>query len=317
MKLSHICSMIVASLFLTGTAAAADFPSKPISIYNAWVPGGIAEMIYRPVGDQMAKILNTNLVLVPSSGAGGLMGVNKALSSKADGYNLLLTTDVSLLSLSNLRNVRWSIEDFIPIGSLGTSSAALIIKKDDPRFATLDEFITYAKSHPGELSCGQSGMLSTEHISSVAVLSALGIKAKLVPFDGSLQVAAAVVSGHVDFMVTDMSYYEGVLPLAAISATRYPSFPELPTLKELGYDVDWGPSYGLFARKGTPPEQIQVLRDALAKAVQVDSVKTTLENMRVNPIFYSGDEWLANMRNRELFIDKIIEKGLITPQKKK
>lgn len=316
MKLSRFFLSLAASVLFIGNAIAADFPTKPISVYNAWVPGGVAEMTYRPTGDVMSKILNTNFVLVPSSGAAGLMGVNKALSSKADGYNILLTTEVSLLSLSKLRNVRWTVDDFIPIGSLGAGPAALIIKEGDPRFSNLEEFIAYAKAHPGELSCGQSGMLSAEHVGSAQVLSALGIKAKLVPFDGSLQVAAAVVSGHVDFMVTDMSYYEGVLPLAAVSPDRYPNFSELPTFKELGYDVNWGPNYGLFVRKGTPPEQIKILQETLAKAVQDKGVQEILKRMHISTQFYIGEEWNDIIQERSDIIDNLIEKGIIVPQEK-
>lgn len=316
MKLSRIFLSLATALCFMGTAMAADFPSKPISVYNAWVPGGIAEMAYRPTGDVLSKILKTNFVLVPSSGAAGLMGVNKALSSKADGYNILLTTEVSLLSLSKLRNVRWSIDDFIPIGSLGAGPAALIIKEGDPRFSNFEEFVAYAKAHPGELSCGQSGMLSAEHVGSAQVLSALGIDAKLVPFDGSLQVAAAVVSGHIDFMVTDMSYYEGVKPLVAVSPDRYPNFPELPTFKELGYDVNWGPNYGLFVRKGTPEDQIKVLREALTEALKDPNTLEILKRMHISTQFYIGDEWKSIMQERAEIIDNLIEKGVLVPQEK-
>ena len=119
---TRLCTLICTAFFLLSAPAlaAGDFPTRTINVINAWLPGGIGEMAYRPVGDELAKILKTNVVLVPSAGAGGLMGVNKALSSRPNGYNLLLTTDASLIGLSTLRKVRWSMDDFIPVGSLGS-----------------------------------------------------------------------------------------------------------------------------------------------------------------------------------------------------
>ena len=137
---TRLCTLICTAFFLLSAPAlaAGDFPTRTINVINAWLPGGIGEMAYRPVGDELAKILKTNVVLVPSAGAGGLMGVNKALTSRPNGYNLLLTTDASLIGLSTLRKVRWSMDDFIPVGSLGSPSVGLAIRKGDPRFSTFE-----------------------------------------------------------------------------------------------------------------------------------------------------------------------------------
>lgn len=311
-----LCALLLASLTPAGGAAAANFPLRTISVYNAWVPGGIVEMSYRPVGDELARILNTNVVLVPSAGAGGLMGVNKALASKADGYNLLLTSDASLVTLSKLRRVRWNLDDFIPLGNYGTTSYGLVVKKDDSRFATLEDFIAYAKDHPGELSCGQSGMLGTEHVGSAMMLDALGLDIKLVPFDGTLPAVAALGSGHIDCAVSPMLYYETVRPLAAFSAERYAEYPALPTFREKGFDVEWGSSYGLFARKGTPPDQVKILVEALARAVRTESVLANLPNVRMNPDFAQGENWAKLMEERAAKVQGLVDAGVIVPEKK-
>ena len=315
---TRLCTLICTAFFLLSAPAlaAGDFPTRTINVINAWLPGGIGEMAYRPVGDELAKILKTNVVLVPSAGAGGLMGVNKALTSRPNGYNLLLTTDASLIGLSTLRKVRWSMDDFIPVGSLGSPSVGLAIRKGDPRFSTFEEFVAYAKAHPGELSAGQTGMLGTEHLNSAIVYTALGIDVKLVPFDGTLAVVAALSSGHVDCTVTSMLYYEGIQPLAGCAGERYPTFPDMPTLKEKGYDVDWGYTWGLFARKGTPPDQVKVLADAMRQAVQSPAVLSNLDNVKVNPTFMQGEEWATAIRERTEKVKSLVAKGIIIPEKK-
>lgn len=317
MKFPHVCSTLIASLVFVGTASAADFPSRSITVNNAWVPGGIVEMSYRPCGDELARLLNTNVVLNPASGAGGLMGVNKTLQGKKDGYNLLLTSDMSILGLSQLRKVRWNYDDFIPIGSYGTTSYGLVIKKGETRFTNLDEFIAYAKAHPGELSCGQSGMLGTEHIGSAMMKTALGIDYKFVPFDGALAAVAAVGSGHIDCAFTPMLYYDTITPIAGCGEERFKDYPDVPTFKEKGYNFTFDSSYGLFARKGTPEAQIKILRDAMLKAVNSEANLNNLPRVRMNPIFYIGEDWENLMKSRIENIHYLIKEGIIVPEEGK
>lgn len=300
-------------LLLAIPAQAADFPNRAITVNNAWVPGGIVEMSYRPNGDELAKLLGTNVVLNPSSGAGGLMGVNKTLQGRKDGYNLLLTSDVSILALSKLRNSRWNHQDFVPIGSYGTTLYGLAVKKGDPRFSNLEEFIAYAKAHPGELNVGQSGMLSTEHIGSAIASQAMGVDYKFVPFDGALPAAAACAGGHIDAVFTPMLYYEGLEPLAITALERSKDFPDVPTFKEKGHDAVFSTNYGLFARKGTPEEQITILRDAMNKAVHSEANINNLPRVKMSPVFYIGDDWGKLMDDESKTIDNLIEHKVIVP----
>lgn len=304
-------------MLLAIPAQAADFPNRSITVNNAWVPGGIVEMSYRPVGDELAKLLGTNVVLNPASGAGGLMGVNKTLQGRKDGYNLLLTSDMSVLALSKLRNSRWNYHDFVPIGSYGTTLNGLAVKKGDPRFSNLEEFIAYAKAHPGELSVGQAGMLSTEHVGSAMARHAMGVDYKFVPFDGSLPAAAACAGGHIDAVFTPRLFHEGLQPLAVSTETRSKDFPDIPTFKEKGFDVIFSTNYGLFARKGTPEEQIAVLRDAMNKAVHTEANLNNLPRVRMSPIFYNGEDWAKLMDQTGKTIDTLVEQKIITPENSK
>ena len=303
-------------LCLASPALAAEFPSRTITVINAWLPGGIVEMSYRPVNEELIKILDNHIILSPNSGAGGLMGVSKALQGKPDGYNLLLTSDASLLTLSTLRKVRWSLDDFIPIGSYGSTSYGLAVKKGDPRFNTLEEFVAYAKAHSGELTVGISGMMGTEHVGAAMMMSALGIKMKIIPYDGALQAVGAVGTGHIDCTVTPILYNETISPLAGFGDERYPAYPELKTFREYGYDVEWGSNYGLFARKGTPAAQIAVLQQAMAKAVQKPAVLNNLPRVKMNPQFYLGQKWADLMVTRVKKVKDMIAQGVLVPEAK-
>lgn len=177
--------------------------------------------------------------------------------------------------------------------------------------------IAYAKAHPGELSVGQSGMLSTEHVGSAITRQAMGVDYKFVPFDGALPAAAACTGGHIDAVFTPMLYYEGLQPLAITAETRSKDFPDIPTFREKGIDAVFNTNYGLFARKGTPEEQIAVLRDAMNKAVHSEANLNNLPRVRMSPVFYIGEDWAKLMDQTGKGIDTLIEQKIITPENSK
>lgn len=305
------------TLFSIFPASAADYPKRTITVINAWLPGGQVELAFRPVMDEMMKLLGVTMVLAPNAGAGGLIGTNAALQAKPDGYTLLLTTEGSVVSLCGLRNVRFGIDDFVSIGSYATGPLSLCINANESRFKTLEDFIAYAKENKGKVSIGITGKLSINHIAVSMLIDAFGLDVNLVPFDGALQVVGALGSGHVDAGISEMLYNPSVKGIAMYSAERNPNFPDIPTFTEKGYpQVKWGNNFALYANSKVPQEAVAVLRDAMTKAVNSPASLDTLKKLNFNPIFYSGAELDELMRERTVLLNKLIEKGVIEPEKK-
>lgn len=307
---------LILSLCMAFSAWGADYPKRTITVINAWLPGGIIELGFRPVMDEMSRILGVNMVLSPNAGASGVIGTNKALASRPDGYTLLLTTDSSLVTLSRLRKVRFGTEDFQPVGTYGMSPISFCIRKGDDRFGNLDEFVAYAKAHPGELSVGLSGMQGTNHVAAAMAMHEMGLNLKLVPFDGALQVVSAVGSRHVDCAVTEILYNENVQPVAFFARERNPDYPDVPTFSEKGYpDIIWGSNFALFARAGTPPEAMDKLTAAMTQAVATPAARENLKKLYITTTFFPGPELQQMIAERSVLLQGLIDKGVMIPER--
>ena len=317
MKIFFKCLFLfLVTLCIASPAFAADYPKRTITVINAWLPGGQVELAFRPVMDEMTRILGQTMVLSPSAGAGGLIGTNKALQAKPDGYTLLLSTEGSIVSLTGLREVRFKLDDLVSIGSYATGPLSLCIGANDSRFTTLEEFVDYARKHPGEATIGITGMLSINHIAAALFIDAFNLNVRLIPFDGALQVVGALGSGHIDAGISELLYNESIKAVAMYLKERSPEFSDVPTFTEKGYpQVTWGNNFALFASANLPPKAIEVLRDAMTKAVKAPAVAENLKKLHFSPIFLSGAELDALMRTRSSQLSGLVAKGVIKPEK--
>lgn len=313
MKSLGVLTLLTGLTALASPVTAATYPSRSVTAMNAFMPGGLLELAFRPIADELSKSLAVNIVISPAAGAGGVVGATKALSQKPDGYTYLLYNDSILVSLSTLRDVRFNVESFIPVCSMGSSSSSFVIKQGDARFNNLDEFVKYAKEHPGTLSIGMTGRKSGGEISMTQFMHAAGISMKLVPFDGAAAVTSALIGGHIDGAVTEV-FNEQMLPLALVG-DRNVDYPDLPTFQDLGYDVYWVSNNGLFALKGTDPERIKTMEDAMVKALQSPTVLTAIKNLRLGATFHHGSEWQDQIHQMRQRLQKLVDLGLITPEK--
>lgn len=296
-------------------AQAADYPSRPVMVVNPFIPGGIIDLSQRPVTMRMGEILKTNFVSQPQPGAAGILGTSKFLQVKKDGYSILVCSETFLVTNTFLRKVRFTMDDFVPLYSYTGNNMSLSVKKGDSRFDTLDEFIAYAKEHPGQLSLGQTGMLGTNHVASALLMSECGVDVKLIPFDGVVATLAALASGHIDAAISEIQYNPGVTALAMFSE-HSDDFPEVKTFVELGYpDVKWGSNFVFWAPKGTPQECLDILEKTIAEAVQAPECVETLKNMGMNRVYYNSKELTALLAERQAIVAELVAKGLLVPEK--
>jgi tripartite-type tricarboxylate transporter receptor subunit TctC len=258
----------------------AAYPDRPIKVIVPWKAGGDTDNIFRPFAPALQKALGgTTVVIANIGGASGTVGAREAKGSPPDGYTLYAVHDyVHSTYYTGISDVNYW--DFVPV-CLIAGTPSILTASPKTKWKTMQELVADAKAHPGQISVGAT-LGSTSHLFPAQVEQAAGIKFKLVSYDGLAQRMSAILGGHID--LTDGNLTQkgkvdaGQLKFLAIATEkRSPELPDVPTLKELGYDVVYSVSRGLIAPKGTPDAILSKLEGACAQAAKdpafADSMK--------------------------------------------
>lgn len=254
-----------------GAAQAADYPDRPISVMVSYGAGGATDFQARIVtmmaGDE--KLLGQPIVIINKPGAGGRVGWNWfASEAEADGYTLSAYNIPHFIAQSIEGGVKYSAADFEPIANWGADPAVVIVPKDSP-YNTIQELVDYAKANPGKVTLSGAGLFVGHHIAALQLEKATGAKMAYIPTTGGGAAAMkAVIAGDVIGGINNLSdafraaEAGNVKVLAVADLERNTEFlPDVPTLMEAGYDVDNSSVNfrGIMAKKGTPPEVIEML----------------------------------------------------------
>jgi tripartite-type tricarboxylate transporter receptor subunit TctC len=277
------------------------YPSHAITIINAFPPGGINDIVTRPLASVMEPILKQPVVVETKAGAAGQIGAQVAASAKPDGYTLLShNTGISgYAEVDKLfgRPAKTTRADFIPLARLIADPVLLLVNDQQP-YKTLKEFIDAAKASPGKLVFSSGGLYGASHLPLAYLEKATGpLKLPHLPTSGGGPAITAILGNNAQVTTQSVSatlphIKAGKLrPLAVFSATRSKLLPDVPTLKELGYDVEYYLWVGIFAPKGTPPAIVNTLRAAIGKAVQSDQFKATLANVGQELDYLDGPDF--------------------------
>jgi len=285
---------------IPGTTSAEMYPSRPVSVITPFPPGGVAELTARPLLAMLEKILNQPFLVVNKPGASGTVGTQQAAVSKPDGYTLLVTvSSISIFpEVDTLfgRPKTYKREDFAPIALLSADPMILVVRKDSP-YKSVADILADAKKRPNEIKYSSSGFYGATHLPTEMFAHAAGVKLRHVPYTGGGPALTALLGGHVDILfsvpiIASAQLKSGeVLPLAVASEKRHPAFPNIPTLKELGYDVEYYMWCGFFAPKATPADFMKILREATRKAAASPEFKKAMDNMNTPIDYRDADEF--------------------------
>ena len=265
------------ALALVGPAAAQDaYPSKPISMVVPFPPGGVADIVGRPLADAMGRALGVPVIVENKAGAGGGIGMGYVAKAKPDGYTVLLAlSSISILPEADKvtgRAPMYQFRDFVPIARFTADPTVLAVRAESS-WKTLAEFVADARKRPGEISYGSSGNYGTMHVPMEMFAATAGIKMLHVPFTGAGPAVIALLGGNIDAVSSGPSTViqhvkAGKLRvLASWGDKRLASLPDVPTLTEAGYPVVFTQWTALFAPAGTPEPAIAKLREAARAAV--------------------------------------------------
>ena len=285
-----------------GAALAQEqYPSRPVTIVAPFPPGGIVDLTGRPLAAALERIFKQPVVLTNKPGAAGAVGRQQVAISKPDGYTLLADlVSISMVPVVDTlfgRTPTYQLDQFVGVARLTNDLPLLVVNTQNP-WKTVQELVADLKKRPGELTFTSSGPYGASHVPMEWFLQvAGGLKMRHLPTTGGGPATTATLGNHAQMWMSPTGISaphikSGKLrALVTLSGSRHPRFPDVPTAKELGYDIEFYYWTGLFAPKNTPPAVLKVLGDAVAKAVQDPEFKSVIEKAETEVAYLGAEEF--------------------------
>jgi tripartite-type tricarboxylate transporter receptor subunit TctC len=285
-----VALLLAAGLASLQPAQAQVFPDRVIEMVNPYPPGGATDVMGRALMDAMAAQLNSRLIFLNRAGANGAIGTSAVARAAPDGHTLLFTAAVSMV-VNPLTQAQagYTLKSFDHLCQTFKNEMAIISRRDSP-LRTAGDLVKAAREKPGALSYGILGIGSIPHLATVELAQAADVKFNAVPFKGDADVMQQVLGGHVDFgaVVLASAARAEVNILGIFSQQRNPSIPDVPTLREQGFDVAPFSIGGLSVPVGTPPDIRRKLEDACRAAAQSESYGKLMKSIH-QPLDYYAD----------------------------
>ena len=277
---------LVAGVIVVGaTAAAQDWPARPITMVVPFAPGGPTDVVGRIIAPWLSDILGQQVVVENVSGAGGMTGAQRVAQSRPDGYEVLLgTVGTHAYSQSLYRHPLYSaVRDFAPVALIAEQSLVLITRENFPA-DTLHEFIQFVKANAAKLSFGSGGAGSSTHLACVLLNSAIGVSVQHVPYRGSAPAILDVSAGRIDYLCDAVATAvpqikaHSVKAIAVLASKRSPALPDVPTADEQGLTGFEANNWiDLLLPRGTPESIVRRLHDATVEAINSPFVRDRME----------------------------------------
>jgi tripartite-type tricarboxylate transporter receptor subunit TctC len=316
---SFMIGTTAAALASRGVVAQDAYPTHAITFINPFPPGGVADVIGRPLAAALEPVLKQPCVVETKAGAAGALGAQVAASAKPDGYTLL----VHIVSISGFAEVdkrfgrtpKFTNADFIPIARFVADPIVLVVNEQVP-YKTLKELTDDAKANPNKIIFSSSGLYGASHVpTALFAVAAGGLQMRHLPTPGGGPAITAVLGNNAQFFMSPSSIALSQIkagklrPLAMSSGARAKSLPDVPTFKEAGIDLEYYFWVGLFAPKNTPEAVIKTLRAAVDTAAHGERFQSALANLGQELAYMDQPEfakfWAADAKRMEDAIHQI------------
>jgi tripartite-type tricarboxylate transporter receptor subunit TctC len=280
---SAILALALTALCALTVRAADSYPSRPIRLVVGFGPGGPTDIPARFIADKLGAALGQPVVVENRLGAGGIVAAHDVLAQPRDGYTLLLCTHFDATNTAVYRNAGYQLSDLGPISLIAKYYYGLAVTNSIPAddFAS---FVAYAKAHPGEVTYATVGAASAQEIMARQLQKLTGVTMTRLPFRGGSQVVEELMAGRVDLYPSPtlaiMSQYQAkqLKIIATTSPERLKTLPEIPTLREQGFDFVRFGWLGVCAGAGTPAPIINTLNHHIAAIVATPDYRALIEN---------------------------------------
>jgi len=273
-------------LAMAHAARAQQYPDKPIRFLLGFAAGGPTDLSVRALAASGAKVLGQPLVVQNMPGAGGTLAMAEIARQAADGYTIsMITTSYKALT-AHQSKPSFDLNELQTLLGYAEFRHVLFVRADSP-YKTIDDLIRYAKASPGALRFGHVGLGTSLHVQGLIFFRGSGVQVIDVPYKGSAEFTNAVLGGHIDTAFIDIAGIRNlanagtVRLLVTITPQRFAEFPDVPTALERGIEGPelFNPELGVIVRKGTPPDRVRRLHDALRKAIDEPEFVKAMNDM--------------------------------------
>lgn len=292
-------ALLLSALLCAFGAAAQTFPSKPIRIVIGFPAGGPLDQHARLLSDKLQAVLGQPVIIDYKSGAGGTVGAQEVMKAAPDGHTLMLAnTGVMVINPALYSKLPYgTLKDFVPVARTAMQPLALLVNPKVPA-SNLQEFMTYARTRPGQVNYGSAGNGGISHLVPEMFKNATGLFMVHIPYRGSAPAFTDLMAGQVQFMAESIpqaaNYHKQgkVRALAVTSRERNPALPDIPTVIESGLKgFEVVGFYGFLAPAGTPKDVVARLSEAFGQVLGQAEIRNRMTSQGADPAFLGADDF--------------------------
>lgn len=294
-------------------AATVKYPEKEITLICPWPPGGSSDLLDRAIAQAANKYLPKPIVIVNRDGANGMIATTEVAKTKPDGYTIIQgASGLFLTQPFTQKSLGYKQDDFVFLIGLTNEPILLTVNANSP-YKTIEDLIKAAKEKNLVIRYSNSGMGGFPQLCPAYLFQLAGVKSQPVPFKGGAPALAAILGGHVEVCASHpgeaIPYIKAgkLRPLVISSTKRFPDLPDVPTMKEKGFNIDMGVKKFIFAPKGIPDEAKKVLTEALQKAAADPNFKKAMADISLMLEPMTGKEVVDYFNTQAPIMKKLIE----------
>ena len=273
-----------------GSAAALDYPTRPVRWVVGYPPGGATDILARLIGQRLSERLGQQFVIENKPGAGNNIATESVIKAEPDGYTLLLVNPANYINATLYANLKFNlVRDLAPVAAFNRVPNVMTVNKDVPA-KTVAEFIAYVKANPGKVNLASSGNGTSVHLSGEMFMAMTGVKMQHVPYRGAAPAITDLLGGQVQVIFDNMpSILQHVRAgslraLAVTSKTRSPLLPDVPALADTIPGYEASALFGMGAPKNTPKEVIEKLNKEVNAVLAEPAIKARLTELGGEPL---------------------------------
>lgn len=310
-----LVAMMAASLAIPAACLAKDYPSKPVNYVIPFGPGGESDVTARHQQSFFKEMFGEDLVISYKPGGGGAVGWSQLNKAKGDGYNIMGINLPHIILKPRQKAVGFKTEDLVGVYMFHYTPDAIVVNQDSP-FKTLQDLIDFAKENPKKVTLSGSGKGTANHLAQLRFDKMAGIKTTYIPFKGTGKAVTALLGKQVKaewgYTSVGAKHAQKVRMLAVAMEERHPTFPDVPTFKELGFDLVSGAYRGIAVPKSTPEEIRVQLSDMIGKINANPEFRQRMERdgMSLLSIDYKGYQPFID-KMTEIYVETATEAGIL------
>lgn len=283
-------SIGISAIASIGSAAALDYPTRPVKWVVGYPPGGATDIIARLIGQRMSERLGQQFVIENKPGAGNNIATESVIKAEPDGYTILLVNPANYINASLYANLKFNVvRDLAPIAAFNRVPNVMTVAKDVPA-KTVAEFIAYVKANPGKVNLASSGNGTSVHLSGEMFMMMSGVKMQHIPYRGAAPALTDMLGGQVQLIFDNMPSIlqhiraGSLRALAVTSTTKSSLLPDVPVLADTIPGYEASALFGAGAPKNTPKEIIEKLNKAFNEVLAEPAIKARLIDLGGEPL---------------------------------